>query len=187
MSAETSKFLSYILRHAPESIGLELDSEGWTDIDTLIAKANAAGQAIDQEMLLLTVRDSEKKRLTLSEDGARIRAAQGHSIKVDLGHAPSQPPAQLFHGTATRFLEAILAEGLQPGSRQQVHLSADRETATQVGARHGKPVVLSVNASRMAEGGHTFFQADNGVWLTNHVPAVYLTIIEAPAAGGTCQ
>ena len=187
MSAETSKFLSYILRHAPESIGLELDSEGWTDIDTLIAKANAAGQAIDQEMLLLTVRDSEKKRFTLSEDGARIRAAQGHSIKVDLGHAPSQPPAQLFHGTATRFLEAILAEGLQPGSRQQVHLSADRETARQVGARHGKPVVLSVNASRMAEGGHTFFQAENGVWLTNHVPAMYLTIIEAPAAGGTCQ
>ena len=187
MSAETSKFLSYILRHAPESIGLELDSEGWTDIDTLIAKANAAGQAIDQEMLLLTVRDSEKKRFTLSEDGARIRAAQGHSITVDLGHAPSQPPAQLFHGTATRFLEAILAEGLQPGSRQQVHLSADRETARQVGARHGKPVVLSVNASRMAEGGHTFFQAENGVWLTNHVPAMYLTIIEAPAAGGTCQ
>lgn len=187
MSAETSRFLSYILRHAPESIGLELDSEGWTDIDTLIAKANAAGQVIDQEMLLLTVRDSEKKRFTLSEDGARIRAAQGHSIKVDLGHAPSQPPAQLFHGTATRFLEAILAEGLQPGSRQQVHLSADRETATQVGARHGKSVVLSVNASRMAEGGHTFFQAENGVWLTNHVPAVYLTIIEAPAAGGTCQ
>lgn len=187
MSAETSKFLSYILRHAPESIGLELDSEGWTDIDTLIAKANAAGQAIDQEMLLLTVRDSEKKRFTLSEDGARIRAAQGHSIKVDLGHAPSQPPAQLFHGTATRFLEAILAEGLRPGSRQQVHLSADRETARQVGARHGKPVVLSVNASRMAEGGHTFLQAENGVWLTNHVPAIYLTIIEAPAAGGTCQ
>lgn len=183
MSAETSKFLSYVLRHAPESIGLDLDSEGWTEIDALLIKANAAGQAIDQEMLLRTVRDSEKKRFTLSEDGTRIRAAQGHSIKVDLGHAPSQ----LFHGTATRFLEAILAEGLRPGSRQQVHLSADQETATQVGARHGKPVVLSVNARRMAEGGHTFFQAENGVWLTDHVPAVFLTIIETAVAGGKAK
>jgi putative RNA 2'-phosphotransferase len=187
MSAETSKFLSYVLRHAPESIGLELDSEGWTDIDTLIAKANAAGQAIDQEILLRTVRDSEKKRFTLSEDDTRIRAAQGHSIKVNLGHAPSQPPAQLFHGTATRFLEAILAEGLRPGTRQQVHLSADQETATQVGARHGKPVVLCVNASRMAKDGHTFFQAENGVWLTDSVPAVFLTIIETPVAGGKAK
>ncbi len=187
MSAETSKFLSYILRHAPESIGLELDSEGWADIETLIRNAQAAGQAIDAEILSRTVKDSEKKRFTVSEDGTRIRAAQGHSIKVDLGHAPARPPAQLFHGTATRFLEAILAEGLRPGSRQQVHLSADQETATQVGARHGKPVVLSVNASRMAEGGHTFFQAENGVWLTEHVPAVFLTIIETPAAGGNCQ
>lgn len=187
MSTETSKFLSYILRHAPESIGLDLDSEGWTDIDTLISKANAAGQAIDPEMLLRTVRDSEKKRFTLSEDGTRIRAAQGHSIKVDLGHAPSKPPAQLFHGTATRFLEAILAEGLHPGTRQQVHLSAEQETATQVGARHGKPVVLSVDASRMAEDGHTFFKAENGVWLTDHVPAVFLTIIETPIAGGKAK
>ncbi|RCW20024.1 putative RNA 2'-phosphotransferase [Ciceribacter lividus] len=187
MSAETSKFLSYVLRHAPESIGLDLDGEGWTDIDTLVRKANAAGQAIDQEMLLRTVRESEKKRFTLSEDGTRIRAAQGHSIKVNLGHAPSQPPAQLFHGTATRFLDAILAEGLRPGSRQHVHLSADQETATQVGARYGKPVVLSVNANRMVEGGHTFFQAENGVWLTDHVPAIFLTIIETPAVGGNRQ
>ncbi|OCJ63648.1 RNA 2'-phosphotransferase [Agrobacterium tumefaciens] len=178
MSTATSKFLSYVLRHAPESIGLTLDAQGWADVGDLLAKANASGTLLDDAGLRAVVTESDKKRFTLSEDGHRIRAAQGHSVKVDLGSAPLEPPPQLFHGTATRFLDAILQEGLRPGSRQQVHLSADSVTAHAVGQRHGKPAILMVDASRMFAAGHSFFQADNGVWLTDAVPAAYLTLIE---------
>lgn len=178
MSTNTSKFLSYVLRHAPDSIGLTLDGEGWANTADLLAKANASGTSIDEATLHKIVAESDKKRFTLSEDGLRIRAAQGHSVAVDLGKPAIEPPAQLFHGTATRFLDAILLEGLRPGSRQQVHLSADRQTAQAVGQRHGKPAILSVDAAAMFAGGHKFYQADNGVWLIDAVPVEYLTLIE---------
>jgi putative RNA 2'-phosphotransferase len=178
MSTATSKFLSYVLRHAPESIGLTLDAQGWADVGDLLVKANASGTPLDEAGLRTVVAESDKKRFTLSEDGHRIRAAQGHSVKVDLGAAPVEPPPQLFHGTATRFLDAILQEGLRPGSRQQVHLSADSATAYSVGQRHGKPAILIVDSGRMFAAGHSFFQADNGVWLTATVPATYLRPIE---------
>ena len=178
MSINTSKFLSYVLRHAPDSIGLTLDGEGWANTADLLAKANASGTSIDEATLHKIVAESDKKRFTLSEDGLRIRAAQGHSVAVDLGKPAIEPPAQLFHGTATRFLDAILREGLRPGSRQQVHLSADRQTAQAVGQRHGKPAILSVDAASMFAGGHKFYQADNGVWLIDAVPVEYLTLID---------
>lgn len=170
-----SKFLSYVLRHAPESIGLTLDENGWTGVDELLAKAGAAGRRLDRAMLEEIVATSDKKRFTLSDDGSRIRAAQGHSVEVALGLEPVTPPETLYHGTATRFLDAIRAEGLKPGSRQQVHLSADAATATAVGSRHGKPAVLRVAAGVMHQEGHAFFQADNGVWLTDHVPPRFLS------------
>ncbi|WP_312361665.1 RNA 2'-phosphotransferase [Agrobacterium sp.] len=176
MSTATSKFLSYVLRHAPESIGLALDHQGWADIADLLAKANASGTPLDEAGLLAVVAESDKKRFTLSEDGRRIRAAQGHSVKVDLGQPPVEPPTQLFHGTATRFLDSILQQGLRPGERQQVHLSADRTTALTVGQRHGKPVVLVVDAAQMFADGCRFYLADNGVWLTDAVPFSYLTV-----------
>jgi putative RNA 2'-phosphotransferase len=178
MSKNTSKFLSYVLRHAPDSIGLALDGEGWANTADLLAKANASGTPIDEATLHKIVAESDKKRFTLSEDGLRIRAAQGHSLAVDLGKPAIEPPAQLFHGTATRFLDAILREGLRPGSRQQVHLSADLQTAQAVGQRHGKPAILSVDAALMFAGGHKFYQADNGVWLIDAVPVEYLTLID---------
>ena len=184
MSVSTSKFLSYVLRHAPESIGLTLDAQGWADIDDLLAKASAAGTQLDEATLRAIVAESDKRRFTLSEDGSRIRAAQGHSVTVDLGKPAIEPPAQLFHGTATRFLDAILREGLRPGSRQQVHLSADRETAYAVGQRHGKSAILIVDAVRMFADGHSFYQADNGVWLTDAVQVTYLTCAEETAVGG---
>jgi putative RNA 2'-phosphotransferase len=171
----TSKFLSYVLRHGPDSIGLTLDENGWASIDDLLAKAAASGRAIDRATLLEVVATSDKKRFTLSPDGIRIRAAQGHSVAVALGLEPAFPPDTLYHGTATRFLEAIRAQGLKPGERQQVHLSADAATARAVGARHGKPVVLRVAAGAMHEAGMAFFRADNGVWLTDHVPAQFLS------------
>jgi len=175
MSKEISKFLSYVLRHAPESIGLSLDANGWAEVEELLAKARKAGRGIDLATLQEVVAQNDKRRFTLSEDGRRIRAAQGHSIAVDLALAPSEPPPLLYHGTATRNLDAILAEGLKPGRRQQVHLSLDPETALKVGQRHGKPTVLTVDAAAMHRDGYALFRADNGVWLTDSVPARYLS------------
>jgi putative RNA 2'-phosphotransferase len=171
-----SRFLSYVLRHAPEAIGIDLAPGGWVHVDELIARCAAAGRVFDRSELDEVVAGDSKRRFTVSPDGARIRAAQGHSVPVDLGLMPVEPPAVLFHGTATRFLETILQEGLKPQRRKQVHLSPDAATAEAVGRRHGKPVVLTVDSHAMHQAGFTFFQADNGVWLTDHVPARYLGI-----------
>jgi len=171
---EISKFLSYVLRHAPDSIGLSLDANGWADVDDLIRRAGAAGQSLDRAILRQVVATSDKKRFTLSEDGTRIRAAQGHSVDVDLDIAPMVPPAMLFHGTAVANIDAIMTQGLKPGQRQKVHLSLDEETAGKVGQRHGKPVVLRVDAAGMHSRGIPFWRADNGVWLTDHVPPQFL-------------
>ena len=175
-STKLSKFLSLVLRHQPEVADLELDPQGWVAIEELITKSTKVGTRFTRAELLAVVESSDKKRFTVSEDGTRIRAAQGHSIAVELGLAPSEPPPTLFHGTATRFLDAIFAQGLTPKSRQQVHLSADAATAERVGQRHGKPAVLHVDALRMHQQGYAFFRADNGVWLTDHVPAMYLSL-----------
>jgi putative RNA 2'-phosphotransferase len=175
MHKEISKFLSYVLRHAPETIDLRVDAHGWADVDELLAKAKKAGKRFDLDMLRAVVAENDKQRFTLSADGRRIRAAQGHSIAVDLGLAPSTPPAVLYHGTASRNLDSIFADGLEPGRRRQVHLSLDPETAKKVGERHGKAIVLTVDAARMHEDGFQFVQADNGVWLTDRVPAKYLS------------
>jgi len=171
---ELSKFLSYVLRHAPQSIGLTLDANGWADVEDLLARAPAAGHTFDRATLHDVVARSDKKRFTLSEDGSRIRAAQGHSVAIDLDIAPMIPPAMLFHGTATRNVAAILTEGLKPGRRQKVHLSLDEETASKVGQRHGKPVVLRIDAAGMHAHGLSFWRAENGVWLTDHVPPQFL-------------
>ena len=171
---QLSKFLSLVLRHQPDTIGLALDAQGWAVIDELMAKSDVAGTRFTREDLLHVVESSDKKRFSVSDDGQQIRAAQGHSVEVELGLSPQEPPAVLYHGTATRFVDAILAEGLKPQSRQQVHLSADEATAQLVGQRHGKPVVLTVDAFRMHAAGFKFYRADNGVWLTDLVPPEFL-------------
>lgn len=172
---QTSKFLSYVLRHEPQSIGLTLDSEGWADIDALIDGANAFGRRLDRELIRAIVDSNDKKRFALSDDGKRIRAVQGHSNKnVAIAYAARTPPAVLYHGTATRFLRSILSEGLRPGQRQHVHLSEQVGTATEVGRRYGEPVILSIDAEAMHRRGFAFFQADNGVWLTEKVPSEFL-------------
>jgi putative RNA 2'-phosphotransferase len=169
-----SKFLSLVLRHNPGAIGIALDPHGWVDIDELLAAAQRRGTALDHATLLRIVAENEKRRFALSDDGRRIRASQGHSVAVDLGLEPAAPPELLYHGTATRFLDSIRREGLRPGSRQHVHLSADHATAVQVGRRHGQPAVLAVRAGAMAAAGFSFFRSANGVWLTNRVPPEYL-------------
>ncbi|NHQ90639.1 RNA 2'-phosphotransferase [Janthinobacterium lividum] len=171
----TSKFLSLILRHAPEKIGLALDPQGWADIAQLLALATQHGRRISREQLDDVVARDSKTRYAISADGLRIRANQGHSLAaVDIALPPATPPAMLYHGTASRFVEAIRAGGLLPGARNHVHLSSNRETAVAVGARHGKPVVLSVDAAAMQAQGHAFYVSDNGVWLTQAVPVAFI-------------
>ncbi|MDH2912032.1 RNA 2'-phosphotransferase [Kosakonia sp. HypNH10] len=174
-STDTSKFLSYVLRHEPEAIELTLDKEGWAVIDDLILRAGNKGYALDKDLIFNVVESSEKKRFTISEDGLRIRAAQGHSTQqVNITYAEKTPPDILYHGTATRFIAQIREQGLLPLSRQYVHLSSDEDTAIQVGQRYGKPVLLKIKAVDMYEKGFKFYQADNGVWLTEHVPCEYI-------------
>ncbi len=166
--------MSLVLRHKPEEIGLQLDKHGWVRVDELLRKLKKANRKLSRDELIQLVENNDKKRFTLSEDGLRIRAAQGHSIDVDLGLEPQCPPDELYHSTASANLDAIFSEGLISGRRHQVHLSLDPDTAKRVGQRHGKPVVLRVEAQRMFNDGFEFLRADNGVWLTAKVPATYL-------------
>lgn len=174
---KTSKFLSFVLRHKPDAINLVLDDNGWANIEELISKANDSGEisGLNRELLQEVVDTSDKKRFIISEDGQSIRANQGHSIKVDLQLKEVTPPEFLFHGTATRFLDSIKQEGLKPQQRQHVHLSTDIETATAVGQRYGKPVILKIKALLMHEQGFKFYLSENGVWLTEYIPTNYLT------------
>ncbi|WP_371478995.1 RNA 2'-phosphotransferase [Kitasatospora sp. NBC_00315] len=172
---KTSKTLSRVLRHDPGSVGLTLDGAGWVGVAELLAALAGAGRAVSRAELDLVVENNNKRRFAFSEDGLSIRASQGHSVAVDLGLAAAVPPAVLYHGTATRSLEAIFRDGLLPMSRQDVHLSADTETATRVGSRHGRPTVLRVDAAAMAAAGHEFRISANGVWLTDAVAPRYLS------------
>jgi putative RNA 2'-phosphotransferase len=175
--AETSKFLSFVLRHQPDAIGITLDVEGWAKIPELIAAAANNGKLLDHDLIQAVVTTSDKKRFAISEDGRRIRAVQGHSTEsVDINYVEKVPPEFLYHGTATRFIESIRNQGLLPGSRQYVHLSQDEQTALAVGQRHGKPVVLRIEALRMHEQGFKFSQAENGVWLTKTVSHLFIKL-----------
>ncbi|MGB0799236.1 MAG: RNA 2'-phosphotransferase [Planktomarina sp.] len=170
-----SKRLSKVLRHAPEAMGLTLDDGGWVAVDQVLAGFARQGRSIGRDDLQRVVDTNDKKRFTFSDDGLRIRAAQGHSVNVDLGLNHAEPSAILYHGTAEANLAAIKRDGLKPQSRQQVHLSSDRDTARRVGARHGKPRILQVDTAKMVRAGHKFYLADNGVWLTDAVLPEYLS------------
>jgi putative RNA 2'-phosphotransferase len=170
-----SKFLSLILRHKPEKIGLTLDEAGWTTVDDLLAASRAHGFSISLAELQTVVAENDKSRFSFSPDMSQIRANQGHSTAVNLGYEPVAPSEHLFHGTAERFWPAIQREGLSKRSRQHVHLSLDTETARRVGARHGRPLILRVDSGAMQRDGHLFYLSANGVWLTEAVPPQYLT------------
>jgi len=179
---QASKFLSLLLRHQPEVIGVQLDAEGWARIDELVERTRDHRVAFTAELILDLVASSDKQRFALSADGLRVRANQGHSLAVDLGLVTRTPPDVLFHGTATRFLASIEASGLRPGARQHVHLSADVDTARRVGQRHGTPCVLRVDARALHGGGQPFYQSQNGVWLTGPVAPEYLHGIDEASA-----
>ena len=169
-----SKFLSLVLRHKPETIGIQLDQNGWTDVDELIDKANMYGIKFDRTLLNYVVETNSKKRFSFNETLDKIRASQGHSIDIDLGYKPQKPPEILYHGTGKQFVQSILEKGIEKRSRQHVHLSSDIETAIKVGQRHGKPFVFTILAEQMCNDNFEFFISENGVWLTDNVPTKYL-------------
>lgn len=170
-----SKFLSWVLRHEPEEIKLSLDENGWVDVAVLIEKAQDAGYMITRYMIEEVVITNEKKRFAFSPDGEKIRAVQGHSVaSVNIQYMARQPPEVLFHGTASRFLPSILVQGLLPKKRHYVHLSEEEKIAIDVGRRYGKPIVLYIASGKMYRENKKFFQADNGVWLTENVPPEFI-------------
>lgn len=170
------RFLSLILRHHPETIGITLDEYGWADVKQLLQNMNEHGKNINMKILETIVAENDKQRYSFNEDHSKIRANQGHSINVNLQLASKIPPDILYHGTAKRFLNSIAKTGLQKMTRQYVHLSKDIPTALKVGQRHGNAIVLKVNAKQMHQKGYTFYLSQNGVWLCDAVPPQYLEI-----------
>ncbi|WP_121391194.1 RNA 2'-phosphotransferase [Actinokineospora cianjurensis] len=181
MIIRLSKRLSKVLRHDPGSIGVTLDAAGWIDVEELLRALARHGTRMSRSTLDRVVAENNKSRFAFDEGGTRIRASQGHTVAVELGLPEAAPPPVLYHGTVAAAMTGIRAEGLRPMKRHHVHLSATLETATNVGARRGKPVVLGVDAKGMAEAGYVFLISENGVWLTAHVPVEYLDL---PGAAG---
>jgi putative RNA 2'-phosphotransferase len=171
----TSKFLSLVLRHKPEEIGLVLDNEGWASVDELIVKSNQNNLNISFDDLEEIVRLNDKKRFVFSDDFSKIRANQGHSIDIDLKLKPVTPPVILYHGTAEKNIASILEKGILKQDRNYVHLSADIETANKVGMRYGKPVIIKILALEMSKNGSLFYLSDNNVWLTDFVPNRFIS------------
>ena len=169
----TSKYLSLILRHKPETIGITLDEHGWAKVDDLIAGI-AKTHSCNMKILEEIVDTDEKQRYSFNEDKTLIRANQGHAIAVDVELEEAAPPKELWHGTGEKYTASIEAQGLIPKSRLYVHLSKDRETAVKVGRRHGKPVLYRRKSGEMRADGYSFFLSKNGVWLTKEVPVRYL-------------
>jgi putative RNA 2'-phosphotransferase len=172
----TSKFLSLILRHEPERVGLKLDGAGWVGVNELLEAVNRNRVPLTLDQLKHVVGSNDKKRFAFSEDGQRIRASQGHSIEVDLQYEAQTPPEFLYHGTPERFVESIRATGLNKGQRHHVHLSPDPQTAAKVGKRRGRPAVVTIRSGEMPRQGHLFYRSANGVWLVDKVPADFIEI-----------
>lgn len=174
---QISKFMSLVLRHKPETIGLQLNENGWTDVQELIDKMNATGADVTLELINTIVETNDKKRFAFNEDKTMIRASQGHSVEVDLNLNDVQPPELLYHGTVEKFVEAIRIDGLKKMERQHVHLSKDKETAVNVGSRRGKPFILTIESAKMYADGYKFYLSENEVWLTDEVPVQYIRFV----------
>jgi len=171
---DISKFLSYVLRHKPDAIGLTLDDGGWANVRELVACASLDGRLLTAELVCATVEYDHKQRYSLNANQTRIRANQGHSIAVNLDLVPKIPPAVLYHGTASRFEASIRENGLTAATRQYVHLTHDEATAVTVGKRHGQPVILKIDTTAMLAAGHEFYLSENNVWLCKTVPVKFL-------------
>ncbi|MEC3874226.1 RNA 2'-phosphotransferase [Chryseobacterium salviniae] len=173
---KTSKFLSLVLRHQPEVINLNVDEKGWAGVEELKEKSAENNIYFTLEELDEIVETNDKKRFIFNEDKTKIRANQGHSIVVDLALKPQQPPEFLYHGTAENNVNSILEKGIEKRNRQHVHLSSDKDTASKVGMRHGKPILLTIMTGKMHQDGIVFYLSENNVWLTDFVDPEYILI-----------
>lgn len=174
-----SVFMSYVLRHDPDAINLDMDKRGWVSIQQLIDNANVVNRKLNLDLIKKIVRENNKGRFAISDDGKFIRALQGHSLskeRVSIEFEEKVPPSILYHGTATKFMDSIKEKGLISNNRQYVHLSSNEETAVNVGSRHGTPIILEINTQEMINDGYIFFLSENGVWLTDNVPVKYLAV-----------
>ena len=169
-----SKYLSLVLRHQPNSIGITLDENGWTSVIILLEKLQQKFKYMTLDILKDVVETNDKQRFAFNDDNTKIRANQGHSVNIDLGYSQQEPPELLYHGTVSKFISNIKEQGLLKMNRHHVHLSEDLDTATKVGSRRGQPILLSINSGHMHKDGYVFYQSNNGVWLTNHVPIEYI-------------
>ena len=172
-----SKFLSLVLRHKPETVGLTLEENGWVKVETLLKACAENKNSFSREELEEVVATNDKKRFSFDETGTRIRANQGHSLKIEIEFEEKIPPKFLFHGTAEKNVKMIREKGLQKMQRHHVHLSADPETARNVGIRYGRPVIFQIETEKMLADGFKFFVSANGVWLTDEVPPEFLEIL----------
>lgn len=173
-TTKISKLLSYLLRHSPGDAGLQLDNAGWIEVDDLLKGVARMGRTISRDQLDYVVENNAKKRFEYSQDHLHIRASQGHSVEVDLNYEQQWPPEFLYHGSASRFIDSIRELGLQKMKRHHVHLSAETKVTMEVGARRGRPILLTIRAAEMNRAGHSFYCSTNGVWLTDHVPPAYI-------------
>ena len=171
---EISKFMSLVLRHQPEKINVVLDENGWTDVAIFLSQMNTKGFSVDMKKLEEIISINEKQRFALNDTKDKIRANQGHSVEIDLGLSPTEPPQILYHGTSQNAISSIKEQGITKQNRQHVHLSAQIETAINVGSRHGKVVVLTIKALEMHQNGEIFYISDNGVWLTDMIENKYI-------------
>lgn len=168
------KYISLILRHKPEIINLKIDEHGWANVDELLKGINNSGRYISKEMLNMIVETNDKKRYQYNNDHTKIRANQGHSIRVDVELHEKVPPDVLYHGTAQEYLDKIRKSGIRKMNRLYVHLSKDMETAMRVGKRHGQPIVLIINTKAMINDGYKFYYSNNGVWLCDDIAYSYI-------------
>lgn len=175
---QLSIFLSLVLRHKPEAAHITLDNHGWAKVSELINGVKSTGRYIDMQMLEQIVREDSKMRYSFNEDFTKIRANQGHSVKVDIGFNAIPPLNSLYHGTSTKNLSSIYENGINSGKRLYVHLSDNKQLAAKVGSRHGKPVVLTIDAHQMHQDGYNFYLSENNVWLTEYVPKEYIKIVD---------
>ncbi|PDZ55727.1 RNA--NAD 2'-phosphotransferase [Bacillus cereus] len=175
-NGKLSVFISLILRHKPDAINIKLDEFGYANVGELIDGVNKSGRHIDFDILQQIVQQDKKDRYSFNEDKTLIRANQGHSIDVAVSLTEVIPPQYLYHGTATRFAESIMMHGINKMSRLHVHLSDNKETALQVGKRHGMPVFLTIDALKMYKDGYKFYLSKNNVFLTEFVPSEYIKV-----------
>ena len=166
-----SRYLSYLLRHNPDDANLNMDKNGWVLVDELIKNTSNKFTKDNLEHIVL---NDKKTRYSFNDDKTKIRANQGHSINVDVELEEAIPPDILYHGTADRFIISIMKEGIKSQTRKHVHLSKDKETALEVGLRHGNAVILQINTKEMIKDGIKFYLSKNGVWLTNYIESKYI-------------